>query len=100
MGRTPSISSAIVVWVGWGTAPRPSRETSRLVAEFGEDAAAELLPKLQEIEREFYSSDARLTAKDMVEMAEVAKARFRNSHPSISNDAVDALAWCYTYDFK
>ena len=100
MGRAPSISSAIVVWVGWGTTSHPSRDVGRLVSEFGEDATHELLPQLHEIEKEFYSSDARLVATDLVEMAEMAKARFRNLHPSISDEAINALAWCYTYDYK
>jgi hypothetical protein len=39
-------------------------------------------------------------AKDLVEMGAIASAQFRQKHPEISDEAIRALAWCYTYDYK
>ena len=94
------VSEAIVIWTGWRDTPWPSRDDDRLVKRFGKQLAAELLPIVKQLEREFYDSDADLTARDLREMARTAASRFRELHPELSSDAADALAWCYAYDNK
>lgn len=93
------ISEALIAWTGWGTHPTPVREESRLVERFGEQAV-DLLPVIVALEDEFYASEARHTAADIHEMGELASARFHALHPEISGDAVRALTWCYTFDYK
>lgn len=75
-------------------------DLDRLVAEFGIAAATELLPVLTELESEFYESDAAHTINDLVGIGNAASARFRSIHPELSGEAVTALAWCYTFDWK
>ncbi|HTP28730.1 MAG TPA: hypothetical protein VMK12_24105 [Anaeromyxobacteraceae bacterium] len=33
-------------------------------------------------------------------MGQAAGERFKRIHPELSEDAVRALSWCYTYDYK
>jgi hypothetical protein len=49
---------------------------------------------------DFYASDARFAVADLTEMGDVAVDHFRKAHPEVSDEAVRALAWCYTYDYK
>ena len=49
---------------------------------------------------DFYSSDAHYLAADLKEMAEIASAQFRMKHRELAEEAVQALAWCYTFDYK
>ena len=100
MDRTPTLSAAVVVWTGWDSRSLPSRDERQLAAQFGEDAARALLPQLRALEQEFYSSDAVRVSADLREMGERAATQFRGRHPELSEEAVQALAWCYTYDFK
>jgi hypothetical protein len=58
------------------------------------------LPKLQELKNEFYSSEAWRVAADLPEMQSLSAAEFRPRHPELSEEAVRALAWCYTFDYK
>jgi hypothetical protein len=67
------------------------------VREFGTAGAAELLPWLRDLEDDFFASDARPVAPDLVTMGEPAAEDFRRKHPEISDEAVEALAWCYTF---
>jgi hypothetical protein len=100
---TPSedeISRAVVVWTGYGTTSWPQRDDDRLVAAVGSDAALDLLPIVRRLEDEFYESDARHTARDLAEMGNLAAAQFRDRHSELSDAAVAAFAWCYTYDYK
>jgi hypothetical protein len=83
-----------------GRAPAPSGDDARVVAEFGEDAALDLLPRIRALEDDFYESDARHVVADLKEMGDRAADEFRVRHPEIPDGAVEALAWCYTYDYK
>lgn len=99
--RDPDLlSKALIVWTGWGHARWPSRDEHRLVEHFGGDLAAELLPELHRLESEFYDSDAHTKVADLAEMGNIAARRFRDLHPELTSDAVDALKWCYTFDHK
>jgi hypothetical protein len=94
------LSAAIVVWTGWGRTSWPARD-ERLVAEaFGAERAPVLLTEIRRLEDDFYSSDARFTSGDLLEMEERATVQFQSRHPELSEEAVGALAWCYTYDYK
>jgi hypothetical protein len=66
----------------------------------GADAAAELLPRIRALEDDFYATDARFKAPDLVTMGNMAADDFRRQHPEISEEAVEALACCYTWDYK
>ncbi len=69
------------------------------MSAFGKDGV-DLVHAVHRLEDDFYRSDARLTADDLVLMGEQAAAEFRALHPEVGEDAVQALKWCYTYDFK
>jgi hypothetical protein len=94
------ISAAMVLWTGWGESSWPSRDDDRVVSRYGEDLALALLPVLRGLATDFYASDAKDTASGLQEMGDAAAAQFRTRHPEISEAAVQALAWCYTYDHK
>ena len=94
------LSNAIIVWTGWGEASRPARDEARLIEQFGDEQATNLLPLIRELEDEFYASDARFRVEGLKEMGDVAADQFRNAHPELSRDAIKAFAWCYTYDYK
>ena len=95
-----AVSEAIVLWTGYGRTTWPARDEERLVVEFGSELATELVPLVRQREDDFYRSEARLTAVDLETMAAVASAEFRALHPETTVEAVAALAWCYTFDYK
>jgi hypothetical protein len=59
------LSEAIVVWTGWTSASSPQRDGGCVVEHFGQAATVELLPRICELEDEFYRSDARHTARTL-----------------------------------
>jgi hypothetical protein len=92
----PSLSDAVVKWTGWGVSSAPTRDDD-YVERIGGMA---LVQRVKELETDFYQSTARHVVADIGEAARVAAAEFRGRHPDVGEDAVDALAWCYSYDFK
>ena len=94
------LTMAVVVWTGWGRTATPTRDESEVVRRFGSDLATDLMPLIAGLENDFYQSDARHVASDLEETGELAAARFRARHPEVRQDAVSALAWCYTYGYR
>jgi hypothetical protein len=98
---TPELQSeAIVVWTGWKQTAWPARDERRLVEHFGRLAAAELLPVVRQLADEFYASDAHSRFADLAEMGSAAGERFKRMHPEISDEAINAFVWCYTFDYR
>jgi len=89
-----------VVWTGKGELAWPQLDDSRVLARFGPDRADQLLPVLRELYEDFYTSDAHRKAGSLSEMGAMASERFRRKYPLVKTSAVDALAWCYTFDYK
>lgn len=94
------MSDAIVAWSGWGETAWPADDEQRVVRRLGPELAEKLMPIVHQLEAEFFASDARVTAKDLGEMGDVAARRFRDLHAELNNDAVEALAWCYAFTYK
>jgi hypothetical protein len=93
------VSRALVAWTGHGDAAWPHRDEQHVGAVFGTDVAADVLPLIRSLASE-YQSDARHKARDLLQTGAPASVEFRIRNPEISNDAVEALTWCYTFDFK
>jgi hypothetical protein len=94
------ISRAIVMWTGYKIEPKPSRDDEHFAVMIGADAALDLLPIIRQMQDEFYESDAYNTMANLDEMAHTAAAEFRTRRPELSDEAIDALAWCYAWDWK
>jgi hypothetical protein len=94
------VSRAIVVWTGYGQCSKPTRDEARLVDEFGEEAALDVLPIVRQLETDFYTSTAYNTVLGLHAMAERAASEFKGRHPELLDVAAAAFAWCYAYDWK
>src|SRR5262245_20556255 len=98
--NTPQLIEAVRLWTGWGITPAPSPDDARLKKRYGDAVASTLLPLIKSLEDDFYSSDARITAKDLAEMGDVAIRDFKEKHPGVADEIAQALAWCCTFDYK
>ena len=94
------LSWAVVVWTGWGRTSWPLRDEAALEDVFGSELARDLMTLIRDLEAEFYESDARFVASSPRELGDLAAARFRSRRPELPEELVQALSWCYTYDYK
>jgi len=95
-----TLTRAVVVWSGRGTHSWPHRDDQRVIAEFGPDAGIDLLHAVHLLEDDFYRSEARFDDSDLAQIGDRAAADFRILHPEIGYEGVEALTWCYTFDYK
>ncbi len=93
-------AEAFLVWTAYGRDIMPRRDDTSVASRFGTKVASELLPAIKSLMNEFYQSDAKYTAADLVEMGRMATDDFKTKHPEVADEVLKALAWCYTFDFR
>jgi hypothetical protein len=93
------VSEAIVLWTGRGRSGWPARDDKVLIQHYG-DLGIELIPVVERLHSVFYESDAWCTAPELGEAGNIAATRFRELYPQISEEAVEALRWCYWHDYR
>jgi hypothetical protein len=98
MSEPSEIDAAIIAWIGWGKALSPMRDDARVIALFGEADALRLLPIVRSLAADFERTDAPRVEPDLIAIGERASREFRDRHPDVSADAVQALEWAYTFD--
>jgi hypothetical protein len=59
----------------------------------------ELARRIEELETEFYKVRPRPN-EGLVEASDRAAQTFAGNHPELSENAVDALRWCFAFDWK
>jgi hypothetical protein len=94
------LTRAMVLWTGHGTRSWPHRDDAALVREFGEERGLDLLMAVRSLEADFCNSKAHVTEPDLQTVVERASAEFRSRNPDAPVAIVDALAWCYSFDYK
>jgi hypothetical protein len=94
------LTKAVVLWTGHGIRSWPHHDDAALVQEFGEARGLDLLVALRSLEADFYDTDAHLTEANLQAMTNRASQEFRSRHPHIPSAVLDALAWCYSYDYR
>lgn len=94
------LTQAVLLWTGRGSRSWLHRNDAALVQEFGEARGLDLLAAVRALETDFFMSGAHLTEPDLRAMTDLAAAEFRSRHPNVPSAVVDALAWCYSFDYK
>jgi len=97
---SPLLAEAVRRWTGWRQSAVPIRDDAKFTNQYDEPIAAEMLLVIKSLEKDFYSSDARLHAANIFEMGKLASEDFKRKHPAVADDIVKAFEWCYTFDFK
>lgn len=93
------ISSAIVVFIGQEIGPVPGPGQERVTEAFGPSLGKELNEIIDRLEAEFYEVVPR-PDESLNDACDRAVAVFSSRHSEISQDALNAFRWRYSYDFK
>ena len=93
-------SSAIRTYIGFGVSSFPRRDPDAVLDRFGAIVGAQLLDRIERLftDLDCLAPDWRrhslLSAKDW------AEAEMRARHPKLHDDAIVALGWAFSYDWK
>lgn len=96
------LSEAIVVWTGKGRFNVPEENDDLVLMEYGPELGRALLPQIHLLWDEYwatYSSvDEAGIATDEQERDRMVDDEFRARHPWLTEEAVEAFGWAYSYD--
>jgi hypothetical protein len=93
------LSQAIVDYVGFGATSQPQRDPGR-VAESQDDDGSAVLADTLAIVAELDSLQLDWTAQTLVTAGAGARATMAERHPELSEEALDALSWAFTYEWR
>ena len=93
------LSRATLAYFGVGSRPWPQRDLERVQAALG-DVAADLVPQITAIEDEVDRRLAEWHAMPYDKSITAVEQSIRAGHPELSDEAVLAFRWAYSYDWK
>lgn len=96
------LSQAIIVYLAKGTSPYPRPDDDAVVAFAADiDADAEaLVGNVHAIVEECMSIEIDWSTHSLVEGGREAQRVIAERHPEIGADALDALFWMFTYNWR
>ena len=101
MSRDASeLNHAVVVGLGFRSAPVPALDRARLSATFGAQRAAELHGAINALLVEMRQLPVDWAAHTLPSGSAWAREQMRARHPELSEDALLALEWKFSYDSR
>jgi len=95
-----NLSKALQLYLGYGDAPFPQQNAQAVTAEFGSDLGPDLISRTRAVLRDAgdlrpdWDAMSLLSAKDWVERD------IKDRYPGLSDTAVSAVGWAFSYWWK
>jgi hypothetical protein len=99
-GSSRDVSSALCAYLGAGKFSYPSPLASRIREVFGEPAATELEKRVMELVDESFAIAIDWNEHSLASAGEHVRATMRARHPDLSPEAIEALVWNFTYNWR
>jgi hypothetical protein len=93
-------SEAVILLLGRGISPYPKRDPERLTQRFGEELGLDLVQYSEAVLAELYAEPPDWSTDDLKSATENAVQRIRSGHPELSDEALSALGWSFSWDWK
>jgi hypothetical protein len=94
------LSQAVVAYLAKGRSPFPRSDDEAVLEFAGEQGGAELLARVREITAEMMAIPIDWSTHSLVEGGREAQRRIAELHPELGSDALDALYWMFTYNWR
>lgn len=97
---SPLLPEAFSLWIGRNRSSYPNRDDSLIYDRYSDDLAPRILDAVYAIYDEYHRSRANAFARDLIEMADMATAEFKEKHSEVSDQIITDLEWSYTFQHK
>jgi len=94
------LSQAVVLFLGFGSAPSPRHDSDCLAKAFGTVRGAELETEVDALLTELGKINVDWSVHSLVSSGKIAADYMRAGHPDLSDAALEALAWKFTFDWR
>ena len=93
------LSRAIIEYLAKGRSSFPKTDEAAVVAAAGDDAA-DMVVRVREIVDEMMAIEVDWSESSLSEGARTARATMASQHPELSDEALDALHWMFSYSWR
>lgn len=100
MDKDEQLSQALVVYIGKGMTRAPDLDLGRVVSRWGGQMAQAMRPRLDLLLVEMHRLPVDWSQHDLVSGSEAATAMMRERHPELTEAALQALGWKYSFDWR
>jgi hypothetical protein len=94
------LSKALVYYLGFGVAKSPSQNEAAVVDVYGQDRAVKLLADVRQILNQVNLLDVDWSTNDLVSAGKLVRAEVHYLHPNLEAQALDAIEWKFTFDWR
>jgi hypothetical protein len=94
------ISQAIVLYIGYGVSLSPINDRNKITDTFGMQKTEELVNKVILIIEEANQVSIDWSQMDLATAGKVVWTAMHNRYPDIEIQALDAIAWKFTFDWR
>jgi hypothetical protein len=94
------LSEAVVLFIGFRSYPMPFSDPARVIQKFGAVRGAELATEVESLLVEQRKIPVDWSRHSLTSAGDMARDYMRARHPELSDEALTALRWKFTYDWK
>ena len=94
------LSAAIVQYIGYGSAKCPSENPDAIRVAQGDVKAGQLIPVVEIVMKKLEGLQPDWPTQSLVQAGNWAKEQMRMQHPELTEDALSALEWTFTWWWK
>ena len=94
------LSEAVIAYLGKGRSPFPRTDDEAVLTSVPDADAAAVLEKVHALAEECLSIRIDWSTHDLSQGGDEAKREMAARHPELSEDALVALRWAFTYNWR
>jgi hypothetical protein len=94
------LSKAIVLFLQYGSARSPRSDVESVIAEFGRTGGLSILAHVHSVIEELNSIKVDWQVYSLVSAGKMVRGEMHKRYPELSEDALNALEWKFTFDWR
>jgi hypothetical protein len=94
------LSDAVVIFLAFGSASSPRQDRDGLARKFGLEKGVQLASQVAALVSEMNSVAIDWSAHTLDSAGAMVRKEMQNRHPDLSESALAALAWKFTFDWR
>ncbi|MBL0319044.1 MAG: hypothetical protein IPP74_07125 [Alphaproteobacteria bacterium] len=94
------LSRALIIFIGYGISSSPTRNSIKIIEEFGPAEGERLLYSIKIVFEEVGRINVDWSKNTLESAGKIARAHVQEIHPDLSEEALQAIEWKFTFDWK
>lgn len=94
------LSEAVVLCTGYGVTQTPALNSAKLAEIYGQQKGAELFNDVLRLTNEAAQIQIDWLNSDLEAAGKTVHVEMHNRYPQLDSQALDAIAWKFTYDWR